>query len=325
MTYCQQAGDKALARSAYREAVGSFEQTLEALTHVPESRHTLEPAIDLQLALRTVLYPSGDWGHILAYLQEAESLAVALDDPRRLAQVSVFLSHYFRGEAMYDQAIASRRALALAMAARDVLLQALANQYLGQAYMNQGDYRRAIACVGQAVTSLGGRVTDAVPLLARAIEQSTVVKDGRSESYCCRCMGEAQLLSGCLEEAHAFAERTLALAHDLQERHSQIYTLRLLGEIAMHREPPAVEQAEAYYRQALALAEELGMRSLQAHCHLGLGTVYTQMTRHEQARAESSAAIALYRAMAMTFWLPRAEAALAGVVGLGSLDSVSSF
>ena len=72
----------------------------------------------------------------------------------------------------------------------------------------------------------------------------------------------------------------------------------------MRREPPAVEQAEAYYRQALALAEELGMRPLQAHCHLGLGTVYTQMTRHEQARAESSTAIALYRAMAMTFWLP---------------------
>ena len=31
----------------------------------------------------------------------------------------------------------------------------------------------------------------------------------------------------------------------------------------------------------------------------------------EQARAELSAAIAMYRAMAMTFWLPQAEMALA--------------
>ena len=29
-----------------------------------------------------------------------------------------------------------------------------------------------------------------------------------------------------------------------------------------------------YYRQALALAEELGMRPLVAHCHLSLGKLY---------------------------------------------------
>jgi predicted RNA polymerase sigma factor len=79
--------------------------------------------------------------------------------------------------------------------------------------------------------------------------------------------------------------------------------------------PPAVAQAEAHYRQALALAEELGMRPLQAHCHHGLGRLYSQTDRGEEARAELSAAIALYRAMAMTFWLPQAEAMLAQVEG----------
>ncbi len=71
------------------------------------------------------------------------------------------------------------------------------------------------------------------------------------------------------------------------------------------------QQAEAHYRQALALAEELGMRPLLAHCHLGLGTLYAKIGRREQARAELSTAIELYRAMDMTFWLPQAEAALA--------------
>ncbi|MGH8070462.1 MAG: tetratricopeptide repeat protein, partial [Candidatus Entotheonellia bacterium] len=367
-------------------------------------------------------------------LHEAEPLAVALDDSRRLGQVSVFLSRYFHSVGMYDQAIAAgQRALALATAAGDVLLQALAHQYLGQAYMTQSDYRRAIDYLGQAVVSfdgvppherfgtvtlpavfsrfllarcyahlgtfaegrslaeeglriaeavadpaslmfalrgigvlglrqgdlpralpqleramaicqgadlraifpavaadlgdtytLDGRVIDAVPLLARAIEQSTVAKDGRSESNCCRSMGEAQLLSGYLQEAHAFAERALALAYELQERGTQAYTLRLLGEIAARREPPERHQAEAAYQQALALAEELGMRPLQAHCHLGLGTVYTQVDRPAQARAELSTAIALYRAMEMTFWLPSAEAALAGVAEPTSLKSGSS-
>ena len=50
-----------------------------------------------------------------------------------------------------------------------------------------------------------------------------------------------------------------------------------------------------------------------AHCHHGLGRLYSQTGRGEEARAELSAAIALYRAMDMTFWLPQAEAALAQV------------
>jgi hypothetical protein len=55
------------------------------------------------------------------------------------------------------------------------------------------------------------------------------------------------------------------------------------------------------------------MRPLQAHCHLGLGTLYIKMDRREQARTELSTAIELYRAMEMTFWLPQAEAALVQV------------
>ena len=73
-------------------------------------------------------------------------------------------------------------------------------------------------------------------------------------------------------------------------------------------------QAAAHYRQALTLAEKLGMRPLQAHCHLGLGALYANLGRPEQARPELTAAIDLYRAMQMPFWLPQAEAALVQVV-----------
>jgi hypothetical protein len=63
----------------------------------------------------------------------------------------------------------------------------------------------------------------------------------------------------------------------------------------------------------VTLASELGMRPLAAHCHRGLGTLYATTGQREQARAELTAAIALYRAMDMTFWLPQAEAALVQV------------
>ena len=67
------------------------------------------------------------------------------------------------------------------------------------------------------------------------------------------------------------------------------------------------------YAQALALAEELGMRPLQAHCHRGLGALYAQTGRRGQARATLATAIAMYRAMEMAFWLPPAEATLAQI------------
>ena len=76
---------------------------------------------------------------------------------------------------------------------------------------------------------------------------------------------------------------------------------------------PEGEPAAGHYRQAPALAEALGMRPLQAHCHRGLGTLYAAAGQWEQARTALSTAIEMYTSMAMTFWLPETEAALAQV------------
>jgi tetratricopeptide (TPR) repeat protein len=119
------------------------------------------------------------------------------------------------------------------------------------------------------------------------------------------------MLAGRLGEAHALAECALALARMHQARGHQAYALRLLGDIAVRREPPERALAEAYYRQALAMADDLGMRPLQAHCHLGLGNLYADIGRRAEAHAELSAAFDLYRAMEMTFWLPQTTATLA--------------
>jgi tetratricopeptide (TPR) repeat protein len=128
-------------------------------------------------------------------------------------------------------------------------------------------------------------------------------------------LGEAHLHAGRLEEASPLAARALAQARTRQERGNEAYALRLLGDIAAHHDPLEVEEAEASYRQAIELVEELGMRPLLAHCHLGLGTLYAKTGQREQAHAELAAAITLYRAMEMMFWLPQAEAALGQVEG----------
>ena len=85
LAYFRQAGEKAMVRSAHREAAGYFEQALSALAHLPQERDTREQAVDLRFALCWALRPLGDLERVLVYLREAEALATALDDPRRLS------------------------------------------------------------------------------------------------------------------------------------------------------------------------------------------------------------------------------------------------
>jgi tetratricopeptide (TPR) repeat protein len=121
------------------------------------------------------------------------------------------------------------------------------------------------------------------------------------------------LNSGEVEEAWQHAHQALDLARQQKERGEEAFALHQLGVVQAHADLLDALQAEAHYQQALVLAEALGMRPLQAHCHLGLGTLYATTGQRQQARAALATAIDLYRAMDMTFWLPQAEAALAQV------------
>ena len=363
-----------MARSAHREAVGAFEQALRALPHLPETRATREQAIDLRLALRTALQTSGDFGRILALLREAEALAAALNDPRRLGQISGLLSIYFFYMGAYDQAIAAaQHALALATAGGDVVQQGLANRYLGVAYMAQGDYRRAIDCLKQTVVSLEGTrrherfgqtmlpavlsraqlakwhaelgmFTEGSALGDEGLRMAEAVAHPPSLMFAWWGVGMVALRQGDLPRAIPLLERAMGIC---QEADLPLWFLEMaacLGEAytlggriadAVPLLTQALEQATPMERvghqrrcrlslsqahllagrleEAQALADERGMRPLQAHCHLGLGTLYATTGQREQARAALAAAITLYRAMDMTLWLPQAEAALAQV------------
>ena len=160
--------------------------------------------------------------------------------------------------------------------------------------------------------ALSGRMNEALPLLEQAIGQAPS-KRSVYHSRLLGYLGEAYLLDGRPDDALPLAVSALEISISRHERGFQAYALRLVGEVAAQHKPPNLDEAEAHYHQAFALAEELGMRPLLAHCHLGLGTLYATAGQQEQARAELFTAIVLYRAMGMTFWLPQAEAALVQV------------
>ena len=128
-------------------------------------------------------------------------------------------------------------------------------------------------------------------------------------------LSEAYLLAGRLEDACQRAAQALDLARQYQQRGTQAWALWILGASTARQAFPASEPAAGHYREALALAEELGMRPLQAHCHRGLGMLYATTGQREQARTELSTAIEMYQTMEMTFWLPETETTLAQVEG----------
>jgi predicted ATPase len=135
LVYCRQAGEKAIARSAYREAVGSFEQALVALAHLPESRDTLQQAIDLRCDLRNALLPLGENTRLFDRLREAEVLAERLGDGQRLGRIAIYLCIYFSIVGEHDRAItAGQRALAVATTSEAFDVQVVSQTYLGLAY-----------------------------------------------------------------------------------------------------------------------------------------------------------------------------------------------
>ena len=134
---------------------------------------------------------------------------------------------------------------------------------------------------------------------------------GRSVPY--TRAGEAGLLTGRMDDARQYAQIAHDRAAENGERGTQAWALRLLGEIAARREPLDAGQAEAHFRDALALAEQSGMRPLQARCHLGLGKLHRRCGRPGEARAELTTAVTMLREMEMTHWLPQVEAELAQV------------
>jgi tetratricopeptide (TPR) repeat protein len=125
--------------------------------------------------------------------------------------------------------------------------------------------------------------------------------------------GEACLLADRLDPALALAEGAFTVAREKAQRSGEAWALHLLGAIASHSDPPDAEKADTHYRQALTLAEELGMRPLIAHCHLGLGKLYRSVGKQPEAQEQLTTATTLYREMDMRFWLEQAAVEMAAL------------
>ena len=415
-TYLREKSMRAATRSAFADALTSFEEALRALTHLSESREAKIQAIDLRLDSRAVLAPLGRYGEILAYMREAETFATELGDRRRLGLVLADLGARLRNVGDHERALeASRRAVDIATELGDASLQIEAKYRLAQVYFALGDLVRSSsifletvqdladksiarraplpdffaawprAWLGLALSQLGrfteallhaeealriaervnhphtvieshgalggvsleqgdlqaalrvlepglallrasgfgapnilsalghayalsGRLSEALPLLEEAVRsEGSINAMGLGHAVRLSRLAEAYLRAGRADEAVERARSAVDLARKHKERANEAVGLRVLAEIAACSEPLDARSAQEHYASTLALADELGMRPLVAHCHFGLGQVHRRTGAKELARNEFSTAAAMYQEMGMTYWLENAK------------------
>jgi tetratricopeptide (TPR) repeat protein len=282
----------------------------------------------------------GDFGQAAALLrQNVAALEAGVPDPSLgygvqsrawLALVMSFLGEFAKGRPHGEEAL--RLAVGEGQGSAPV-----AHGCLGLLSLTKGDLEHAIRVLDQGLTlcratdnrdwsrwiavglghayALTGLITEGRALLEEGLRDDIRTGSLHAHSDHITRLSEICRLAGRHDEAEQHARQALDLARQYRERGYEALALHQFGAVHAHADSPDPVQAAAHYQQALALAQELGMRPLQAHCHRGLGTLYSQTGQLEQSRAELSTAIEMYRNMEMTFWLPETEAALAAVEG----------
>jgi class 3 adenylate cyclase/tetratricopeptide (TPR) repeat protein len=235
----------------------------------------------------------GSFSEGVPHGEEGIKIAEELDHPVSLIHVNCSLGVLFLIQGETDKAIPLlERALRICQSADIPVYVPFVASRLGAAHL------------------FAGRVSEGLPYLEQGVENLPTVGRVGFLSLSMVWLGQGYLLSGRWSEASDLAERALQLSRTHKERGHEAWALKLLGDVALGHNP---QQAESYYRHASAVSLELGMRPLQAHCHLSLGELYTQLDQSDKAHRELFTAIDLYRSMEMTARLCEAEIALAKI------------
>jgi tetratricopeptide (TPR) repeat protein len=297
-----ESGDRELEREAqYRTgqayfAIGDFPQALDLLSRCSEAAgddHGERSPLFASWSRSWVALTLSNLGRFVdasSHAQEALRIAEGADHPFTLAEALTGVGGVSLAQGDLDRAIdALERARVVV---REWNLQPWA----------------VLARLGYAY-ALSARPDEGRDLLEEVIQNATTMSSmGVGRAMQLAWLGEAYLLEGRLDDALERAQQVVSLAQRHRERSHEAWGLRLLGEIASRRDPPALETAEDYYREALALAGELGMRPLAAHCHFHLGKLFRKGDQYEQAREHLTTATTMYREMDMRSWVDQAEA-----------------
>ena len=243
------------------------------------------PSVSARTWLSWALAERGDFATAIARSQEGVYIADAVDHliSRIYGYMALGITQLRKGD--LAAAISNlQRAFQFSEKENLRMCRAMVGGYLGRAY------------------TLSNRANEAVTILKQAVDDAAGMDLMVDQALRLAHLAEAYLLAGRPDEAMHEAHRALDSALNYHERGAQAWTQWVLGEI--HARGADAEAAQGHYRKSVDLAAATGMRPLLAHCRLGLARV----TKPAEAREHRAAAVDLYRALDMPFWLGQAEA-----------------
>jgi class 3 adenylate cyclase/tetratricopeptide (TPR) repeat protein len=326
VAYLREAAERAVARSANREAVAFYEDALRALAHLPENTEAFALAIDLRLDLRVPLLQLGRLDEIHRLSKEAERMAAQVADEERLARAYAYLVnyHYLLGEPAPTVEYGAR-CLAIAERRDDPALATLARRYLGHSHHAQGQHRLACEILEDNLSALdadlggGTAVTRTIASVASAAWLGWALAElgefDRADPYLDRARAEADsarhpysqaiawTLTGAVSLARGQADRAVpALARSLEicEQatltvwHPVAATLFGAALLAVDRKDDGI----ALLRDGVRRAEALGVLAYLSRwtVHLAEGLVVAGELAAARATAERALALGLAHA-----------------------------
>jgi len=274
-SYLRKAAVKAQAQSAHREALASLEEALESLRHLPETPETREQEIDVRIELRGSLYTLGEFDRMLGYLQEAEMMATAISDSRRLGWVSIHTAEYFRQTGRFAEArTLAEQALAQGEKLEDLPLRVHGNHIVGLTCHALGDYRRASEALRASLASpqpdwrsltFGGTATG-----------SWAAYQAVNFAWLARCLAER----GEFEEGMAAGRQGVAIA---ESPYSLAVASIGLGYISLVRGD--LDTARPVLERACSITREANFTLLHPQAVRFLGAAYLLAGRIEEGFA----------------------------------------
>ena len=280
-----------------RHARGDYAQAIELMNWVISATDADRanflgmanlPSVSARTWLSWSLAERGEFGLALARGDEAVYIAEAVDHvvSRIYAYMALGIVHLRKGN--FDLAIRKlERAYQMSERADLRMARATVAGYLGRAYTLTSQAARAIEILDEAVAAAAG--------MELMVDQAMRLMH----------LGEAYLHIDQVKQATSVVQLALQNSLDYHQRGAGAWAQWLLGEINTRADNFGA--AEGHYRKAMALASELGMAPLLAHCHFGLGKGYSRASKNEQSREHLLAAADVYRTLEMSSWIPEIE------------------
>jgi class 3 adenylate cyclase/tetratricopeptide (TPR) repeat protein len=284
-------GQAYFAIGDYRRALGLLSSRADESTESDRQRSPLFASWS-RIWLALTLTSLGRFAEARSHAQQALEIAERADHPFTLAEALTGLGSVSLAQGDVDEAV-------------EILQRA-------RAVVSGWDHQPSAvrARLGYAL-ALSGRAREGRELLESVVGSgNTMSSMGVGRALQLAWLGEALLLEGDVEQARHRTLDAVALARQNGERGHEAWALHLLGALRVPAGSSALVEAERDYGTALTLARELEMRSLEAHCHFGLGRLFENTDRTERAREHLAKAAALYHEMDMRVWLARVDTAM---------------